>query len=387
MSTAPSTAHDHTHTAGPDLLYSEVEDELRASVRALLADHCAWPTVLARVETDEPYDVGLWRRLAAEVGVAGLAVPEAEGGAGASWREVAVVAEELGRAVAPVPFLGSAVLSTVALLAVGDSALVGDLASGTRTAALAVPLSTAPDAAFPGGVRVEPGEVLTGAVTSVADVLPADVLLVPALGEAGPALYAVDRAAEGVTLTGVSSLDLTRRLADVTLRAAPGRLLASGTAARDALRGALHTGAALLASEQLGLAEQALATTVDYLRTRHQFGRPVGSFQALKHRLADLWVGITQARAVARYAVGTVADGDPDAGVAVAVAQSFVSELAVLATEEMVQLHGGVGFTWEHPAHLYLKRAKADAIALGSADHHRASLAGLIDLPGVPAVR
>ena len=144
----------------------------------------------------------------------------------------------------------------------------------------------------------------------------------------------------------------------------------------------LTAGAALLASEQLGVAEWCLDTTVAYLKERHQFARPIGSFQALKHRLADVWVDLTQVRAVARYAAACAADGDPDLPVAASLAQAFCSPAVVHAAEECVQLHGGIGFTWEHPAHLYLKRAKADAIGFGPADRHRAALAALVDLPG-----
>ena len=144
---------------------------------------------------------------------------------------------------------------------------------------------------------------------------------------------------------------------------------------------ALTAGAAVLASEQLGLAERCLEMTVAYLKERHQFARPIGSFQALKHRLADLWVGVTQARAAARYAAACLAREDPDTPVAVALAKAACSDIAVKAAQECVQLHGGIGFTWEHPAHLYLKRAKSSSIGFGTADHHRASLAGLVDLP------
>jgi alkylation response protein AidB-like acyl-CoA dehydrogenase len=144
---------------------------------------------------------------------------------------------------------------------------------------------------------------------------------------------------------------------------------------------ALRIGAAVLASEQLGLAERCLADTVAYLRERHQFGRQLASYQALKHRLADLWVAITQARATARYAARCAADDAPDLPVAAAVAQAHCSEVALLAAEDALQLHGGIGFTWEHPAHLFLKRARADALLLGSPDHHRGVLGGLVDLP------
>jgi alkylation response protein AidB-like acyl-CoA dehydrogenase len=372
----------------PDLLYGEAETELRAAVRALFDDRSGWRDVLARTETPETYDSGLWQALAADVGCAGLLIPEGQGGAGASYREAAVVAEESGRAVAPVPYLGSAVVATTALLAAGGDQLLTALADGTVTAALAVPFTAAPGAApaptvrlgAPGEAGDEGGYRLTGTVTGLADALTADVLLVPADG-VPYGLYAVRTAEAGVSLAPVVSLDMTRQLADLTLDGVPGRRVASGETARQAVAAALTAGAAVLASEQLGTAERCLEITVAYLKERRQFARPIGSFQALKHRVADLWVGVTQARAAARYAAACLATGDPDTPVAVALAKAACSDIAVRAAEECVQLHGGIGFTWEHPAHLYLKRAKSSSIGFGTADRHRASLAGLINLP------
>jgi alkylation response protein AidB-like acyl-CoA dehydrogenase len=362
-------------SAAHDLLYSEIEDDLRAAVRALLAERCPPAAILERCEGPEPYDLKLWRMLAVELGCAGLAVPEEHGGAGASFREAAVVLEELGRAVAPVPFLGSAVVATSALLACGERELLGELASGARTAVLALPFSTPPRAPAPAPVRAS-GDALSGTVTSVADALPADVLLLPVPG----ALYAVQAGERGVTRSPVVSLDLTRQLCDLTLDGAAGRLVATGDAADRAVSAALTAGAALLASEQLGVAEWCLQATVEHLRTRYQFGRPVGSFQALKHRLADLWVEISHARAVARHAAACIAAADPDSAIATALAQAHCSAVAVGAAQECVQMHGGIGFTWEHAAHLYLKRAKSTAIAFGTPDQHRAALAALLDL-------
>jgi alkylation response protein AidB-like acyl-CoA dehydrogenase len=178
------------------------------------------------------------------------------------------------------------------------------------------------------------------------------------------------------------SLDLTRPLADLELLGTPARLLAGPPTAAAALRGALLTGAGLLASEQLGIAEWCLAATVAHVKERRQFGRQVGSFQAVKHRLADLWLDVTGARAAARNAADALAADRLDAPVAVAVAKAHCGAVAVRAAEECVQLHGGIGMTWEHPAHLYLKRAKADEIALGTPGRHRAALAALVDLPG-----
>jgi alkylation response protein AidB-like acyl-CoA dehydrogenase len=375
----------------PDLLYGEAETELRAAVRALLADRAAWRDVLARTETSESYDTGLWRVLAADVGCGGLIVPEAQGGAGASYREAAVVAEELGRAVAPVPYLGSAIVATTALLSAGDQELLAAVASGSRTAALAVPFAAMPGARPRPAIRVgaphdgDPAGSyrLSGSVTGLADALPADVLLVPADG-VPYGLYLVQADEAGLTRTPVVSLDATRQLADLTLDEVPARQIAAGAAAERAVAAALAAGAAMLASEQLGLAERCLEMTVGYVKERRQFGRPVGSFQAIKHRLADLWVAVTQARAAARYAAACLATGDPDAAVAIALAKAACSDVAVKAAQETIQLHGGIGFTWEHPAHLYLKRAKSASIGFGTADRHRASLAALANLPAAP---
>jgi alkylation response protein AidB-like acyl-CoA dehydrogenase len=380
-------------TPVPDLRYGEAEEELRAAVRSLLEDRSGWSAVLARTESDEPYDTALWRMLAADVGCAGLLIPEHRGGAGAGYREAAVVAEEVGRAAAPIPYLGSAVVATAALLEAADDGLLGGLAGGSVTAALAVPFTTRPSAHPPlGDVSVAPprredpaGKArLRGSVAGVADLLPADVLLVPADGvPAG--LYAVDRGAAGLTVSPVTSLDATRQLADLALDDVPARCVASGEAAVRAVAAALTAGAAMLAAEQLGTAQQCLDMTVAYLKERHQFARPVGSFQALKHRLADVWVAITQARSAARYAAACLASGDADTPVAVALAKASCGDAAVHAAQECVQLHGGIGFTWEHPAHLYLKRAKSASLGFGTADWHRATLAGLAGLPAAGA--
>jgi alkylation response protein AidB-like acyl-CoA dehydrogenase len=363
----------------PEMMESPEQQQLRAAVRELLDDHAPVESTLARLESDRVAAPHLVRSLAADVGAAGLAVPEDLGGAGASWVETAIVAEELGRVVAPVPFLGSSVLATAGLLAAGETELLGTLAVGEATATLVMPFG------FPAivnqtadlwtGVRVREG-TLSGAVSNVLDAGGAEHFVVPA--ENG--LYVV--AAGAARVTPVTSLDLTRPVADVEFDGAAGRLVAEGDAAADAMRRAQTVGAAMLAAEQLGVASRALELTVDYLETRHQFGRAVGSYQALKHRLADLWVSVTQARAVVRYAAAQACGDDRgEAAISAALAQAFCSPLAVHAAEEMLQLHGGIGFTWEHPAHLYLKRAKADAIGLGTPEGHRERLAELVDLP------
>lgn len=364
-----------------NLLYSDIEEQLRASVRDLLTDRAQPTSILARCETDKPYDLDLWRTLTAELGAGSLHVPEDLGGQGASAREVAVVLEELGRSVAPVPFLGSAVLATTALLGCEPTDAVRELlealGSGRSVGALATSLARTPGSTFPSTVELSDG-VLRGQVRSVADAGVADVLVVPAVGADGPGLHAVRVDQAEVTVTPVVSLDLTRPIADVTFDGAASTPLAGP--AESAVDSALWTAVALLASEQVGVTEWCLTTTVAYLKERHQFGRPVGSFQALKHRLADVFGDLALARAAARNAADAI--GGEEAKLAALLAGSLCSDVAVHAAEECVQLHGGIGMTWEHPAHLYLKRAKADQIAFGTPGEHRRLLAPLVDLPG-----
>jgi alkylation response protein AidB-like acyl-CoA dehydrogenase len=404
MTTASNTAAKPSGSDSPapiDLLYSDVEDALRSSVADLLAKRSGPVAVLGRLDAEQPYDLDLWRTLVEQLDVAGLLIPEELGGVGGSARETAVIAEELGRAVAPVPFLGSAVLATSALLACVRSsspreaqpgqprtpsasvvpirATLAALAAGESTAALTVPLTAMPGGAFPDAVRADGAGHLTGTVSTVPDAAVADVLVVPAVGPDGPGLYLV-RIGDGVTVTPLTALDRTRGIADVTLADAAGERLAGDAVA--ALDTALTTGAGILASEQLGVAQWCLDTTVKYVKERFQFGRAIGSFQALKHRMADIWLELVTARAAARYAADCLATGRDDVDVAVAVAQAHCSPIAVHAAEEAIQLHGGIGMTWEHPAHLFLKRAKSDEIALGTPGRHRARLAGLVNLPG-----
>jgi alkylation response protein AidB-like acyl-CoA dehydrogenase len=370
-----------------DLLYSDVEESLRSSLRDLLASRCPSEAVTATYDGDRSVVAPLWRAVGVDLGLAGLLVPESLGGAGASAREAAVVLEELGRSVAPVPFLTSAVVATAVLGATGadedggySSAaadLLADLASGERTAALVVPFSASAATVQPSATS--DGGGVSGRIASVAGALEADLLLVPVKVPGGVEVHVVEAAEAAIA--PVTSLDMSRQVADVSLDAVSSLVVVPVENGAEAVRSALRVGAALMASEQLGVAQWCLEATVAYLGERRQFGRVVGGFQALKHRLADLYVLVEQAGAAARFAAVATAEGDPDAEVATSVAQAYCSDVAVRAAEECVQLHGGIGMTWEHPAHLYLKRAKADQIGLGTASAHRARLAELVDLP------
>lgn len=204
------------------------------------------------------------------------------------------------------------------------------------------------------------------------------MLVVPVAGADGVELHTVSRDGAGVQVSPRLALDMTRPLADVRFSGAASTFVGAGS---DALAAALQTGAALLASEQLGVAQWCFDTTLAYVKERKQFGRAIGSYQAIKHRLSDLWFEVSSATSAARYAADTCARGDDDAAIAASLAQAYCSGAAVHAAEESVQLHGGIGMTWEYPAHLFLKRAKSDQLAFGTAYRHRSRLADLVDLP------
>jgi alkylation response protein AidB-like acyl-CoA dehydrogenase len=282
------------------------------------------------------------------------------------------VCEELGATVAPVPFWTSAVAATALSEQLGASGLLAELASGRRVAAVAVPVTDHWSRARSGLRHVD--GMLSGQVPMVAGALEADLLLVP-LGDTVLLVQAAD-----ATIDDVQSLDMTRRLAGITFDEAPAQVVAQGVQVDAAVTRACDVAVSMLASEQLGLANRCLDLTLDYVKIRRQFGRSIGSYQAVKHRIADLWTDISQARATARYAAACAAEGSPDLAVASSVAHSVCSDVALRAAEECVQLHGGIGFTWEHPAHLLLKRARTDALTLGSPTWHRRRLADLAGL-------
>jgi alkylation response protein AidB-like acyl-CoA dehydrogenase len=361
-----------------DLLTSTEEDELSASLRGLLAARCPSTRVLAMYDGDSGLAGDLWPALGIDMGLAGLLVPEQHGGAGASARDAAIVLEELGRSLAPVPFLTSSVMAVAALQAAQAADSLRQIAGGSLTCALAVPLGTCVTTFAPTATLDDDG-LVHGRIGRVAGTEGSGLLLVPASDPSGGLVLAlVDTAA--AACEPLASLDMSRPLANLRFAGSPAIVVTQGDSAADAIRAALLLGAALLASEQVGIAQWCLDTTVGYLLERRQFGRLIGSYQAVKHRAADLFIEVETARAVARYAAAAWADGSEDRFVASAVAQAYCSDVAVHAAQECVQLHGGIGFTWEHPAHLYLKRAKADQVALGTPGDHRAILAGLIDL-------
>ena len=372
-----------------EFIFTDEQRQLRAAVKAFCAEYADESSVRTSMESDPPFDTTVWARLGSELGVLGLSVPETQGGAGGTLVDQAVAIEELGAALACGPLFGTVYLAIPALVAAsaGDDTLA-QLVDGTRTAAFAVPIVAGeydPEAVTVDAARTDQDWTLTGTVARVVDAGAADSLLVAANGPDGTGLYFVDSDSPAVKRVSLTTLDLTRPQANVELSDAPARLIADADEADRVITQALHVGSALLAVEQVGAAQHLLDLSVEYAKSRLQFGRPIGSFQAVKHRLADGLVALEHARSTAYHAIWALTEGtgDPlDPGLAVSIAQATCSATFTQIATDTIQVHGGIGFTWEHQAHLYYKRAYTDAALLGTAEQHRARVAELVlDIP------
>jgi alkylation response protein AidB-like acyl-CoA dehydrogenase len=371
-----------------EFTFTDEQVQLRTAVRKFCAENFDEQTVRRLMESDPPFDAKVWNRLGSELGVLGLSVPEADGGVGGSLVDQAVAVEELGASLACGPVFGTVFLAIPALVAASGGpvrdGLLAELVEGRRTAAFAV--ADRAGAFDPAAVTVtaaRSGEqwTLTGTAPRVVDGGAADDLLVAASGPDGVALYAVEAAGPGVDRTPLVTLDLTRPQATVAFSDAPARLVADSGEAQRVIEHALQAGSALLAVEQVGAAQHLLDLSVEYAKTRLQFGRPIGSFQAVKHRLADLLVDVEHARSTAYHAVWALADGldvEDDPALAASIAQATASAAFARVASDTIQVHGGIGFTWEHQAHLYFKRATTDAALLGSPEQHRSRVAELV---------
>lgn len=365
-----------------EFVFTEEQGALRAAVRKFCADHVGEAAVRTAMESDPPFDRKVWQRLGAELGVLGLSVPEAAGGVGGTLIDQAVAVEELGAALAPGPLFGTVYLAVPALVAASrPSPLLDGLVDGSRTAAFAV--SDTAGAFDPAAVSVDAtgdGQswTVSGTVPRVVDAGAADLILVAAKADSGVGLFAVEADSPGVQRDSLGTLDLTRPQADVTFTDAAAELIAGPDEAERVITHALHVGAALLAVEQVGAAQHLLNLSTEYARTRLQFGRPIGSFQAVKHRLADDLVAVEHARSTAYHAIWALTDASDDAALSVSIAQATCSSAFVRVAGDTIQVHGGIGFTWEHQAHLYYKRAYTDAALLGSAEQHRARIAEFV---------
>src|SRR5215470_15604103 len=340
---------------------SAEQQELRESVRRFLADRAPLPRVRELMETDHGTDAEVWRQAGAQLGLQGIAIPEEYGGSGFSFAEQAIVVEELGSALYTGPYLASAVLAATALLVSTDEQARRDLlpgiASGETVATLAFTEdngSWEPDAIRLAATKNGTGWRLDGHKSFVLDGHTAGLILAVAATDAGLSLFAVDAVA--------------------------GRLIGSPGDAAAVLDRVLDVAAIALAAEQLGGAQRALDMAVEYAKIRHQFGRPIGSFQAIKHRCADLLLEVESLRSAVSYAAAAVAAGSDEVPVVASLAKAYGSETYFHVAAENIQIHGGIGFTWEHDAHLYFKRAKSSELFLGDGAYHRERLAQRIGL-------
>lgn len=321
-------------------------------------------------------DDGGWKELAA-MGLLGLLVPERYGGAGAGPVEVGVVAEELGRVLFAGPYLSTAVLAVNLLVALDDpgqneTVLPAVAAGRTRVAvAFAEGASTRPPAEPATSVRGDGTALVTGEKRFVLDAGSADLLYVLAAAEAGPGVFAVDPAGPGVTVEPLTTVDASRRLSVVRFADAPATAVGAPGCGVEALTSALDRSAVALLGEQAGAARCAMEMARDYAKTRYQFGRAIGSFQAVKHMCADMLLEAESAVSAARHVAAAVADGSSGWLADLALAQAYCSDAFVFVGATNIQVHGGIGFTWEHPAHRYLRRARGDAQLFGSPSWHR----------------
>jgi alkylation response protein AidB-like acyl-CoA dehydrogenase len=364
-----------------DFAFDAEQEELRAVLRTFFDKTSPESEVRRLMDTEDGFDRSLWRRMAEEIGLQGLAVPERFGGAGAGMVEVGLVLEEMGRSLACTPYFASTVLATTTLLLSGDedvcASVLPGLVAGDTVATLALTESSGRwdrDGVALAARPTSTGWLLNGHKSFVLDGRTADIVLTVARVPDGIGVFVVRGDADGLTRTISPTLDPTRRqtrldyadVAGVPLRHPDGWALVSQV---------LDVAATALAAEQVGVAGQALDMAVEYAKVRHQFGRPIGSFQAIKHLLADVLLEVESARAAAYFALSAVDRGDTDLSATASLAKAFCSEACLRATEDNIQVHGGIGFTWEHPAHLYLKRARTSHALLGDPQYHRELLA------------
>jgi alkylation response protein AidB-like acyl-CoA dehydrogenase len=369
--------------------FTEEQNELRQMAREVFDDLSPEPEVRRLMETAEGFDRKVWAQLA-EVGLLGLAVPEEYGGAGCGLVEVGVVTEEAGRVLLCAPYLSSAVVATSTLLLArlaGDEVvparLLPALAAGQRTASLAY-LETSgrweADTIATLAVRDGDGWVLSGQKSFVLDGHTADDLLVLARTSEGPAIFLVDASATGVERIGLTTLDQTRRLAALEFDAVTAELVGGCGNGSNLVTDVLDIAATAVSAEQIGGAARVMEMAVEYAKVREQFGRPIGSFQAIKHACADMLLEVESGKSAAYYALWSAAAASPDFPVAAAVAKAYCSEAYFHCAAKNVQIHGGIGFTWEHPAHLYLKRSKGAQLLFGDPTFHRERVAQLVGI-------
>ena len=367
--------------------FSDEQEELRAAVRRFLAEKSPETEVRRLMDTTEGYDPAVWSQMADQLGLQSLTIPEEFGGSGFTYVELLVVLEEMGAALLCAPFFSSVALAANALLTSGDDeskkAYLPGIALGETIATLAI---TEDNGRWDfGGIELVAakkgdGWTLNGHKMYVIDGHTANLTVVAARTPAGVTLFAVQDDAPGLTRTPLPTMDQTRKQARLEFSDAPAALIGTDGGAEAGLSKTLDLAAVALAAEQVGGAQHVLDASVEYAKTRIQFGRPIGSFQAIKHKCADMLLEVESAKSAAYYAAWAAAEDSDELPVVASLAKSYCSEAYFHAAAENIQIHGGIGFTWEHPAHLYFKRAKSSELLLGDPSYHRELLAQRIGI-------
>jgi len=360
------------------------QTDLKEMVREFLAANFPESAVRAVMSTEVGFDENLWMKLA-ELGLPGLLVPEQLGGSGGTFADLAAVMEPMGAALLCAPYLSSAVLAVTALLAANDSAqerFLPRIADGSSPATMAVPelgpATRAADAAGVAASRSDGAWRLSGVCPTVLDGMAASIILVPATTPTGLALFAVDPTNPGIARVSLNVLDETRKMARIELRSAEAILVSDPDRAQSIIARSIDLATAALSIEQVGAAGACMNMAVEYARTRKQFGRTIGSFQAIKHKCADMLIEVESAYSTAMVAVGA-ADGD-DLALMGSLAKASCSDALTFVARENIQIHGGIGFTWEHPAHLYYRRAHSSSLLFGDPTYQRRRAAEILGL-------
>jgi alkylation response protein AidB-like acyl-CoA dehydrogenase len=362
--------------------FSEEQEELRKMVKRFLDEKSPETEVRRLMATAEGYDPAVWDQMANELALQGLGIPEEFGGQGYGPVELYVVFEEMGAALLCSPYFSTVALAANAVLFVGTeadkSAYLPGIASGKTIATVGLTDdsgqwdlgNTSTSASASGN-----GFVLNGVRNYVTDGNVASIIFVPAMTAKGLSLFAVKGDAVGVTRVALPTMDQTRKQSRIEFNNVPATLVGNEGGARDGLETMLQVAAAALAAEQVGGAQRVLNNAVEYAKNRVQFGRPIGSFQAIKHKCADMLLDVESAKSAAYYAAWAAQERNEELPVAASLAKSFCSEAYFHCAAENIQIHGGIGFTWEHHAHLYFKRAKSSELFLGDPSYHRELLA------------
>ncbi|NNF55253.1 MAG: acyl-CoA/acyl-ACP dehydrogenase [Acidimicrobiales bacterium] len=362
--------------------FSEEQDQLREFVRAFLTEKSSEEAVREQMETQAGYDVAVWSQMSEQMGLPGLIIPEEFGGQGFTFVELGIVLEEMGRALLCAPFF-STTLATLALLHSRDDDAtkthLPGIASGETLATLAYTEENGKwDAS--GIEATSDGKTVTGAKSFVIDGQIADLFIVAAQTSAGISLFTVDGQADGVSVEPLATMDQTRKQAKVNFHRSPATLIGTDGKGWEIIQQVLDLAAIALAAEQVGGAQFVLEMATQYAKDRVQFGRPIGSFQAIKHKLADMLVEVESAKSAAYYGLWCASEMNDELPSVASLAKAYCSDAYFHAAAENIQIHGGIGFTWEHPAHLYFKRAKSSELMFGDPAYHREQLAQRIGL-------